>query len=350
MTSSAVPAPLEQFRARGVVEKTVGVNAGTPYARLVAGGSCWHCGTVIRYCVQAEYTGPDREDLRHGQVVDIGTTCAERIGMDRAELRAWLAELYAQERLERSKAWREARRAEHEAWEAAQAARFGPHGTEARYAGGCAFDGGPACSECAAAAPHGTADRFFAGECCCQGCVAAVCNRRCGLRVDVLPVLVSLATGEVIPSARLVDGQWGTQWWYRDAQGASHWVPYGRKRRSTVERHGVTYAHARYVVEASYEWGVPDRRVRMIEAPAVDDFGVGLAPAGASADGCYLVLHHDLGPPGDEYVGPFGSVDDAREHRRLWGPRDAEPAVLGRPPSDLVMTPEEHAEYLRGRP
>ena len=67
------------------------------------------------------------------------------------------------------------------------------------------------------------------------------------------------------------------------------------------------------------------------------------------ADGCYLALHHDLGPPVDEYVGPFSSVDDAREHQRLWGPRDAEPLVLGRPPSDLVMTPEEHVEYLRGR-
>jgi hypothetical protein len=270
-----MPAPLEQFRARGIVEKTVAINVGTPYAQIVPSGTCWQCGTGIRYCVQAEYLGPDGDDLKHGQLVDIGTTCAERIGMDRAELKAFLAELYAEERLERSKAWREARRAEFEAFEAAQTAAYGPHGTEARYVGGCAFEGGRACGECAAVAPHGTADRFWAGECSCQSCLGAVCNRQYGLRVTVLPVLVSLATGEVIGSARLVDGQYGAQWWFRDAEGR-HYVPTGRKRRSTVERHGVTYARATFVVEPSHETGVPDRRVRMIAAPEVDDFGVEL--------------------------------------------------------------------------
>jgi hypothetical protein len=39
---------------------------------------------------------------------------------------------------------------------------------------------------------------------------------------------------------------------------------------------GEVIANARYVVEPSTDWQEPPRRVRLIEAPTVDDFGVEL--------------------------------------------------------------------------
>jgi hypothetical protein len=67
--------PLADFKVVGITEQTQIANAGTPFAREVAGGSCWHCGTSIRICVMAR-------NQKTGEVVTVGSTCAERIGLD----------------------------------------------------------------------------------------------------------------------------------------------------------------------------------------------------------------------------------------------------------------------------
>lgn len=265
MTTEAPP--LLNFKIVGVVEKTTAINAGTPAAREVPGGSCWHCGTSIRICVQAK-------NLETGEVVDIGTTCAERIGLDRQELKRYLAERFAEQRYLRSKAYREAHQAEYDRREAEQAAAFGPHGSSTRF-GHCNVWGEPwNCDECRAAAPHGTWERFFDGPCSCGECLEAVLQHNRDFRVAERPVLVDLRTGTVVDRARVVSGQYGSSWLIPSEQRGwlPTFVPMHRARRATVARRGYTYASALFVVRPPERRDDDEWRVRRLTDPLLDEW------------------------------------------------------------------------------
>ena len=269
---SGPPAPaLQHFKVVGVVEKAAVVAPGTRFAREVAGGSCWHCGTSIRICVQAK-------NQATGEIVDIGTTCAERIGLDPQELKRHLAERFAGQRHLASKAYREQAAAAHAAREAELERTVGPHGTVARFEHDVAAGLIP-CEECRSVAPHGTAARFWDGRCVCHLCLAAVLDSDQGLYVASRPVLVDLATGKVVDSARLVSSQWGTSWLVdrSNGRGGSLFVPAFRKQRATVAKRGYTYATAEFLLERTHRRDTPDIARRRLNTPTADDWGEPIA-------------------------------------------------------------------------
>lgn len=258
--AAASAAPLMAYRIIDVVERW----AGDGEARFPA-GSCWHCGSAIAYCVQIRHV---QTDERH----EIGTTCAERVGLDPDALKRMLAEKYADDRAARA-AWRRQANAEAAARaESTAAAQHGPHGTETRFVSGCM------CDECQAAAPHGIAQRasegyriaarFFAG-CRCLECVDAVvaldaesgyCN---GYRiVEALTFIVDLTTGKAA-KAKKVTTRYGRRWCVRD--GAA-WLPVTPQRREAQAKHGF--------VEASAPWLVGGREaIAPLGCPIVDAWG-----------------------------------------------------------------------------
>ncbi len=251
MTMTETP-PLELFRVVGIEEKVFQAAKGAPRQ---PGSSCWHCGTGIMICVLAK-------NMETGEIVDIGTTCAERIGLDAEGLKRYLKERREQMKAERWAAGAEGRRLHAEYISAQIEAEHGPHGTESRYAYGCH------CQECREAAPHGTADHFWNQTCSCEQCVEAVLRSNPDYRLRELDVLVSLITGEVCDTARMIDGQYGMSWLVNDT-----FVPIGRKRRDTVAKRGYTYAKALYVMKPAdrdhnFPW-----RIRRLSTPTVDNFG-----------------------------------------------------------------------------
>lgn len=263
---SPAAAPLERFRVVGVVEKTTVVNAGTAAARAVAAGSCWHCGASIRICVRAE-------NLVTGEIVDIGTTCAERIGLDAAELKEHLAERFAEQRRLASKAHREQQAAVRAQLEAELERTVGPHGTLARFEYEVAEADGWACADCRNAAPHGTTTKFWDGRCSCRLCLDAVLASNRSLYVGSRPVLVDLATGRPA-AARLVNGRYGTSWLVTDPPTSrGHFVPASSKRRATITARGYTYARADFLLERSHSIRCPDVTHRRLTDPTEDDWG-----------------------------------------------------------------------------
>lgn len=253
-------APLTRYQLVDVVERW----DGNGEARFPA-GACWHCGAAIAYCVQIRH-------IETGEQHEIGTTCAERVGLDADALKRMLAAKYADDRAARA-AWR--RQADAEATaraEAAAAAQHGPHGSETRFASGCM------CDECQAAAPHGitqrvgegyrVAARFFAG-CRCLDCIEAVValDAERGYRdryrvVENLSVVIDLGTGEAV-KARTVTTRYGRRWCVRD--GAA-WLPVAPQRRDTQAKHGFVEAVAPWLV-AGREAIVP------LGCPIVDAWG-----------------------------------------------------------------------------
>ena len=105
-------APLMRYQLVDVVERW----EGDGEVRFPA-GMCWHCGSAIAYCVQIRH-------LDTGEQHEIGTTCAERVGLDTDALKRMLATKYANDRAARA-AWR--RQADVEA--AAQAEVAAPRRT-----------------------------------------------------------------------------------------------------------------------------------------------------------------------------------------------------------------------------
>lgn len=255
-----VETPLMRYQLVDVVERWEG--AGD--ARVPA-GACWHCGSAIAYCVQIRH-------LDTGEEHEIGTTCAERVGLDAEALKRMQAAKYAEDRAARA-AWRRQADAEAAARaEAAATAQHGPHGTEARFVSGCT------CDECQAAAPHGitqragegyrVAARFFAG-CRCLECIEAVVaiDAERGYRdryriVENLTVVIDLRTRKTV-KARTVKTRYGRRWCIRD--GAA-WLPVAPQRRQTQAKHGF--------VEAAAPWLVDGRgAVVPLGCPIVDAWG-----------------------------------------------------------------------------
>lgn len=253
-------APLTRYQLVDVVERW----QGDGETRFPA-GACWHCGSAIAYCVQIRH-------LDTGEQHEIGTTCAERVGLDAGALKQMLATKFANDRAARA-AWRRQADAETAARaEAAAIAQHGPHGTKTRFISGCA------CDECQSAAPHGitqrageryrVAARFFAG-CRCLDCIEAVValDAERGYRdryqiVENLTVVIDLATGKAV-KAKKVNTRYGRRWCVRD--GAT-WLPVAPQRRDTQAKHGFVEAAAPWLVNGS-EAVVP------LGCPIVDTWG-----------------------------------------------------------------------------
>ena len=232
MTNTTKDAPLTNFRVIGLQENWIGINPGTEAARMVPGGSCWHCGTGIAIEVVIKST-------ETGETHTIGTTCAERVGLSGPELKAMLAEKYAQERNERSAAVRRQREAEAAERETRETAEHGPHGTESRYLSGCY------CQPCRKAAPHGTTTRFFDANCHCLRCIdVAMTLPEFKIQAD-RHVIVDIETGEVV-QAKTVDTKYGYRWCVRDGLC---WLPVSPARRSTHAKKGYVQAEAPFLVQ-----------------------------------------------------------------------------------------------------
>jgi hypothetical protein len=258
-TRIAATAPLERFRVIGILEKVTQAGKGAPRQ---PGSSCWHCGTGIMICVVSK-------NLDTGEIVDIGTTCAERIGLDPEGLARYMRERREELRAARWAADAERRDAERAYRDEEILRLHGDHGTDSRYAFGCSC---PACRE---AAPHGTGDHFWNHACSCAPCVEGVLRDHRDFRVRDLPVLVDLSTGQVA-DARLIDGKYGMSWLVGD-----EFVPHGRKRRETVAKRGYTYARASFVMRPADDQHPMPWRIRRLSSPTVDDFGVEVPCAGS---------------------------------------------------------------------
>lgn len=263
-------APLTNYRIIGYVERRTVINAGTEAARSVPAGSCWHCGTGIAICVQIKNNDT-------GEVHEIGTTCAERVGLPKDELKRLLAERYAEERAMRSKA---ARDAAHAAWlarDAAETAQHGEHGTATRYLFGCR------CESCIAAAPHGTVHRFWNGECGCLPCLDAAMNNDDRLVIrQQYDLLADVTTGEIVHDARLVETRYGARW---RSDRRDVWLPWRPVRRSTLASKGYVEVEVAMLVErCGHSWRDSwDRPVRRLSNPIADRWGERLPAAALAA-------------------------------------------------------------------
>lgn len=265
---SATEAPLNPFRILGIRENWIGINPGTPAASQVPGGSCWHCGTGIAIEVVIQNLGT-------GETHTIGTTCAERVGLDAKELKQFLAEKYADERERKSAAYRRQRREEWEKRDAAETAEHGNHGTASRFLSGCP------CIPCLEAAPHGTTQRFFNRNCHCLECIDAVLtNMPKDYQIDERDCVVDLDTGEVV-EARKVSGQYGPSWCIGDADA---WLPVFPKRRSTQAKRGYVEAEAPFLVEVcgsrNKTWY---KEICRLGDPIVDSYGERIVRPGVPA-------------------------------------------------------------------
>lgn len=161
-TSGADEAPLRDYVAVGWTERWT----GTADVR-VPGGNCWHCGNAIAYCVQIESTVTAEQH-------EIGTTCAEKLGLDIAALKQRMADKRAAERRHENRAQRS----------------DPPMPVEQ---------------------PHGTFGRFLAG-CYCLPCIdAALTTMPNEYAIVTKPVIIDLATGEQAP-ATIVDTRYGQSW------------------------------------------------------------------------------------------------------------------------------------------
>ena len=229
-------APLQNHRIVGVVSKVWQAAPGLPSQPA---GTCWHCGQGIMICVQAE----DRET---GEIHDIGTTCAERIGLNPVELKQFLAEKFAEDRALRRAADAEARREARRIAELEAAGLLGEHGTAQRFVNGCY------CDRCFKAAPHGTAARFNQ-DCRCDECVAEILNvpgshgYKYAYTILDRDYLVDVETGKIL-NGRKVETKYGYRWVVNDEYGA-RWFPVGAKRRSTYTNKGVTVVEIPTLIE-----------------------------------------------------------------------------------------------------
>lgn len=257
MTATQTDAPLTNYSVIGIQENRIGINAGTPEARQVPGGSCWHCGTGIAIEVVIRST-------ETGETHTIGTTCAERVGLDGPELKAMLAERYAEERYQRSAAVRRSLQNEAAARDAKVTAEHGDHGTPTRYAFGCN------CADCRLVAPHATYDRFFEARCRCLRCIEWVLSAHEGFAIYQRDVIVDVETGEVVP-AKTVNTRYGTRWCVRDGMA---WLPFRPARRDTLAKKGYVEAEVPMLVQSggrgSAAWS---KNVCRLADPIADRWG-----------------------------------------------------------------------------
>ena len=214
--------PLRDFKIVGYERK-----AYTPPGSSTSqpSGICYHCGAAIMNCVVIE-------NPKTGDVVDVGETCAERVGLDMSALRAMLRERRQDEQRTLNRAEREATERARDEKEAADTASFGEHGTESRWQSGCR------CDQCSGQAPHGQVDRLVYGRCLCQECVdAAIASGQ--YEISTKLKLVDLETHKILP-ARCVRTKFGLSWVVNNTDDSASWYPYSPTRRNTITKRGAT--------------------------------------------------------------------------------------------------------------
>ncbi|MEU7631663.1 hypothetical protein AB0C34_16995 [Nocardia sp. NPDC049220] len=214
------------------------------------GGTCWHCGTAIAICVQIRHRTTE-------ETHEIGSTCAERVGLDVTELKKMLRDRYAAIRNEQAAAERKAHRE-------ATDAKLGEHGTETRYSNGCR------CPECRATAPHGTVTRWNAG-CGCLECVDRILEaepKRYWV-IEDYPVMVELATGRIV-DAEVFPTRYGSSWCVKTDDGRKVWLAIEPARRSTHTKKGYVEARAPMLVESGRD---RERARLLLGEPLVDLWG-----------------------------------------------------------------------------
>lgn len=229
VTENVTAPPLAEYRVVGLRENWY---QAAPDAPKQPGGSCWHCGTgiAIEVVIKSRQTGESHV---------IGTTCAERVGLDGPELKKMLAERFAEQREQRRSANAKARVKARADAEAEAAGRLGPHGSESRFLSGCF------CEPCVKAAPHGTVARFRQ-DCACLVCIdTVVTGSPDEYEVIERDVIVDLDTGEVV-DARKVDTRYGYRWCVKDGEV---WLPVSPARRSTHANKGYVEASAPFLCE-----------------------------------------------------------------------------------------------------
>lgn len=249
--------PLQSFR---IVGFSIRHYQAAPDAPKQPGASCDHCGTAIVNCVHVQ-------DTVTGQRMIVGTDCAERVGLDAAEVKKLMDAKYAEQRAASRELEAAARRKARAEAEAEAAGTLGAHGTTSRFLAGCA------CAECLAAAPHGTLARFNQDTCTCGPCLdVALASGHFEVYEDAR-VVVDLATGTVLDDARIVSTQYGTSF---RSDTADVWAPFTPpKRRSTCANKGYTYAEAALLVRPFKRGG--HERLARLSTPIVDEWGEPIA-------------------------------------------------------------------------
>lgn len=215
---------LSQCKIKGFTRK---VFQAAPDAPVQPGGTCANCGTAIINCYVVE-------DTKTGTVHDIGSDCAERVGMNREELARHWRDWRAARRLDEAEARRRKWDAETEAREAAITAEYGEHGTLSRLEYGCT------CEDCAFVAPHGHPTKYLGG-CTCEECSLGIIESDDRYFSYDKTYLVDLETGQVRDDIRMVSTQYGSKWCVKDDDGDSvRWITPSPKRRGTMTKHGFT--------------------------------------------------------------------------------------------------------------
>lgn len=196
----SMTAELQHYRAVGLIEKW----GGTADCRVRA-GTCWHCGTAIAYCVQIQSS-------LTGEQHEIGSTCAEKLGLDITQIKQQLADQRAAERLRTNRLH---------------------------------------CSDpvLAPEQPHGTVSKFNTGCYCLQCIDAALTAMPKKYAVGTKSVIIELATGRPV-RATLVNTRYGQSWHVDDGT----WLTaYPRpKRRNTQAAKG--YVEAEVPCLFRYGW------------------------------------------------------------------------------------------------
>jgi hypothetical protein len=87
-----------------------------------------------------------------------------------------------------------------------------------------------------------------------------------------LPVLVDLTTGEVVETAEIRNGRYGSFW---SVSNYGSTVPAYAKKRETIAKRGYTYASADFLVydDQSHVRGGGYSKQRRLTTPEVDDWG-----------------------------------------------------------------------------
>lgn len=194
-------AELESYVATGWTERW----GGTADVR-VPGGNCWHCGRAIAYCVQIQST-------LTGEQHEIGTTCAEKLGLDIDQLKERMADK---------------RRAED--WHARRQHRPDPVAPIEQL--------------------HGTLGRFLTG-CYCLPCIdAALTALPKEYAVATKSILIDLSTGQPA-QATVVNTRYGQSWRLKNDSTwlTAHPRP---KRRSTQAVKGYVEAEVPCLIRCGW--------------------------------------------------------------------------------------------------
>jgi hypothetical protein len=252
-SSPTADPPLRDFRVIGSDYKVYKTLYGEP---VRPAGVCYNCGSPIAHCVVIE-------NPKTGEIVDVGETCAERVGLDLSHLREMLRERRKAERQEELRLETEAAERTRAEQEAAATAKFGEHGTESRWTSGCR------CNLCSAQAPHGNVGRLTYGKCYCSKCLQAAIDSGV-YHYEERRKLVDLETHKVL-HAKCVRTRYGLSWVVDHEDGSASWYPYSPARRNTLAKRGAVEVNVKCLIR-SYRYNGEKRfkEVTILESSNAD--------------------------------------------------------------------------------